>query len=72
VNGWRTQVAVIAVLAGALALRWMEKKNPAHLEAVIGVGFVAAACAAVVLALILVAMTGVMGSRAMPIFAKRF
>ncbi len=50
VNGWRTQVsAVIAALAGALCLRWMEKKNPAHLEAVIGVSFVAAACAAIVL-----------------------
>lgn len=50
VNGWRTQLsAVLAALAGALALRWMEKKNPAHLEAVIGVSFVAAACAAVVL-----------------------
>ncbi len=50
VNGWRTQVsAVIAALAGALCLRWMEKKNPAHLEAVIGVSFVAAACAAILL-----------------------
>ncbi len=50
VDGWRTQLsAVLAALAGALVLRWMEKKNPAHLEAVIGVSFVAAACAAVVL-----------------------
>ncbi|MBC7162897.1 metal ABC transporter permease [Immundisolibacter sp.] len=50
VNGWRTQLsAVIAALAGALCLRWMEKKNPAHLEAVIGVSFVAAACAAILL-----------------------
>jgi len=50
VDGWRTQLsAVLAALAGALALRWMEKKNPAHLEAVIGVSFVAAACAAVAL-----------------------
>lgn len=50
VNGWRTQVsAVIAALAGALCLHWMEKKSPAHLEAVIGVSFVAAACAAIVL-----------------------
>jgi zinc/manganese transport system permease protein len=50
VNGWRTQVsAVLAALAGALCLRWMEKKNPAHLEAVIGVSFVAAACAAILL-----------------------
>ncbi|ANX05308.1 metal ABC transporter permease [Immundisolibacter cernigliae] len=50
VNGWRTQLsAVIAALAGALCLRWMEKKNPDHLEAVIGVSFVAAACAAIVL-----------------------
>ncbi|HEX2797799.1 MAG TPA: metal ABC transporter permease, partial [Immundisolibacter sp.] len=50
VNGWRTQLsAVIAALAGALCLRWMEKKNPDHLEAVIGVSFVAAACAAILL-----------------------
>lgn len=50
VHGWRTQVsAVIAALAGALCLRWMEKKIPDHLEAVIGVSFVAAACAAIVL-----------------------
>lgn len=50
VNAWRTQVsAVIAALAGALCLRWMEKKSPDHLEAVIGVSFVAAACAAIVL-----------------------
>jgi zinc/manganese transport system permease protein len=50
VNGWRTQVsAVIAALAGALCLRWMEKISPDHLEAVIGVSFVAAACAAIVL-----------------------
>jgi len=50
VNGWRTQIsAVIAALAGALCLRWMEKKSPEHLEAVIGVSFVAAACAAIVL-----------------------
>jgi len=50
VGGWRAQVsAVIAALAGALCLRWMEKKNPAHLEAVIGVSFVAAACAAILL-----------------------
>jgi zinc/manganese transport system permease protein len=50
VGGWRTQAsAVIAALAGALCLRWMEKKSPAHLEAVIGVSFVAAACAAIVL-----------------------
>ncbi len=50
VNGWRTQVsAVIAALAGALCLRWMEKKSPERLEAVIGVSFVAAACAAILL-----------------------
>ena len=49
VGGWRAQVsAVIAALAGALCLRWMEKKTPEHLEAVIGVSFVAAACAAIV------------------------
>lgn len=50
VNGWRTQVsAVLAALAGALCLRWMEKKSPDHLEPVIGVSFVAAACAAILL-----------------------
>jgi zinc/manganese transport system permease protein len=50
VDGWRTQVsAVLAALAGALILRWMEKKNPAHLEALIGVSFVTAACAAILL-----------------------
>lgn len=50
VNGWRSQLsAVIAALAGALCLRWMEKKSPDHLEAVIGVSFVAAACAAILL-----------------------
>jgi zinc/manganese transport system permease protein len=50
VNGWRTQLsAVVAALAGALCLRWMEKKSPDHLEAVIGVSFVAAACAAILL-----------------------
>ena len=49
VGGWRAQVsAVIAALAGALCLRWMERKTPEHLEAVIGVSFVAAACAAIV------------------------
>ncbi|WP_372715728.1 metal ABC transporter permease [Immundisolibacter sp.] len=50
INGWRTQVsAVIAALTWALCLRWMERKNPTHLEAVIGVSFVAAACAAILL-----------------------
>ncbi|MBK8133754.1 MAG: metal ABC transporter permease [Gammaproteobacteria bacterium] len=49
VGGWRAQVsAVIAALTGALCLRWMEKKTPEHLEAIIGVSFVAAACAAIV------------------------
>ncbi|MGD9983977.1 MAG: metal ABC transporter permease [Porticoccaceae bacterium] len=50
VNGWRTQLsAVLAALAGALCLQWMEKKYPAQLEAVIGASFVAAACAAILL-----------------------
>lgn len=50
IGGWRTQVsAVAAALTGALCLSWMEKKYPAQLEAVIGVSFVAAACAAILL-----------------------
>lgn len=48
--GWQAQVgAVSAALAGALLLRWTEKRNPARQEAVIGVTFAVAACAAILL-----------------------
>lgn len=49
-HGWQMQAAAVsAALAGALFLRWMERKNPERQEAVIGVSFVVAACAAIVL-----------------------
>lgn len=41
--------AVLAALAGALVLRALERRAPQRLEALIGVGFVTAACAAIVL-----------------------
>jgi zinc/manganese transport system permease protein len=44
---WLTQAgAVVAALAGALFLHWREGRSPQRQEAVIGVTFVAAACAA--------------------------
>jgi zinc/manganese transport system permease protein len=47
-HGWQMQAAALAAaLAGALFLRWREKRNPAHQEALIGVSFVAAACATI-------------------------
>lgn len=47
---WLTQLgAVSAALAGALLLHWTERRNPARQEAIIGVSFVAAACAALLL-----------------------
>lgn len=50
VGGWRMQLAaVLAALAGALLLRALERRAPEHLEALIGVGFVTAACTAIVL-----------------------
>lgn len=50
VGGWRMQLAaVLAALAGALLLRALERRAPQRLEALIGVGFVTAACAAIVL-----------------------
>ena len=50
VGGWRMQLAaVLAALAGALLMRVLERRAPQHLEALIGVGFVTAACAAIVL-----------------------
>ncbi len=50
VGGWRMQLAAVAAaLAGALILRALERRAHERLEALIGVGFVSAACAAVVL-----------------------
>jgi zinc/manganese transport system permease protein len=47
-HGWQMQLAALAAaLAGALFLRWRERRNPAHHEAVIGVSFVAAASATI-------------------------
>lgn len=44
---WLTQAgAVAAALLGALLLHWRELRSPGRQEAVIGVAFVAAACAA--------------------------
>lgn len=49
-HGWQVQAAAVsAALAGALFLRWMEKKNPERQEALIGVSFVVAASAAILL-----------------------
>jgi len=50
--GWESALAsqfaaVGAALAGAVFLRWRERINPAQQEAVIGVVFVAAACASI-------------------------
>ncbi|MFZ5492958.1 MAG: metal ABC transporter permease [Pseudomonadota bacterium] len=48
VGGWRTQAsAVAAALAGALILRALERRAQDRLEALIGVSFVTAACAAI-------------------------
>lgn len=50
VGGWQMQVgAVAAALGGALLLRALERRAPQRLEALIGVAFVAAACAAIVI-----------------------
>jgi len=47
-HGWHMQLAALAAaLAGALFLHWREKRNPAHHEAIIGVSFVAAASATI-------------------------
>jgi zinc/manganese transport system permease protein len=49
-HGWHMQLAALAAaLAGALFLRWREKRSPAHQEAVIGVSFVAVACATILM-----------------------
>lgn len=47
---WQAQAAAIgAALLGALLLRWTEKRAPQRQEALIGVSFVVAACAAILL-----------------------
>ncbi len=47
-HGWQMQAAALAAaLAGAFFLHWREKRNPEHQEAIIGVSFVAAACATI-------------------------
>lgn len=47
-HGWQMQAAALAAaLAGAFFLRWREQRNPEHQEAIIGVSFVAAACATI-------------------------
>lgn len=49
-EGWATQVsAVAAALLGALALTWSEKRWPEIQEALIGVLFVLASCAGILL-----------------------
>lgn len=50
VGGWAMQAsAMLAALVGALVLRGLERRAPQRLEALIGVSFVTAACAAIVL-----------------------
>lgn len=47
-HGWQMQAAALAAaLAGAFFLRWREQRNPEHQEAIIGVSFVGAACATI-------------------------
>lgn len=47
-HGWQMQAAALAAaLAGAFFLHWREQRNPEHQEAIIGVSFVAAACATI-------------------------
>ena len=49
-EGWQAQTAaIVAALAGALLLRWVERRAPARQEAIIGVCFVAAASLAILL-----------------------
>jgi len=49
-HGWLIQAtALVAALLGAAFLHWREQRQPAHQEAVIGVAYVAAACAAILL-----------------------
>lgn len=49
-HGWQMQLAAVtAALGGALFLRWVERKVPDRQEAIIGVCFVVAASAAILL-----------------------
>lgn len=49
-QGWQAQAAAVgAALLGALLLRWTEKRAPQRQEALIGVAFAVAACAALLL-----------------------
>ncbi len=49
-HGWQAQLAAVtAALGGALFLRWVERKVPDQQEAIIGVCFVVAASAAILL-----------------------
>ncbi len=49
-RGWQAQAAAVgAALAGALLLRWTEKRAAQRQEALIGVSFVVTACAAILL-----------------------
>jgi len=49
-GGWAVQVsAVVAALLGAWLLTWTEKKAPKQQEALIGVMFILAACAGILL-----------------------
>lgn len=47
-HGWQMQAAALAAaLAGAFFLHWRDTRNAEHQEAIIGVSFVAAACATI-------------------------
>ena len=49
-HGWPAQLAAVsAALAGAVFLRWVERRIPQRQEAVIGTCFAVAACAAILL-----------------------
>ena len=49
-NGWAVQVAAVcAALLGAVLLTWTERKAPEQQEALIGVMFILAACAGILL-----------------------
>lgn len=49
-NGWMTQIAAVsAALLGAVLLTWTERRAPRQQEALIGVLFILAACAGILL-----------------------
>ncbi|MEY5098609.1 MAG: hypothetical protein RJA36_1328 [Pseudomonadota bacterium] len=49
-GGWAVQAAAVAAaLLGALVLTWTERRAPAQQEALIGVMFILAACAGIIL-----------------------